>query len=237
MINHRLPVSGNRYQSQIAGDTPAMLNLYSYFRSSASYRVRIALQLKALAFNTIPVHLLQDGGQQHSARYLEVNPEGLVPALEEGGHVMTQSLAIIEYLDEVYGGHRLLPEDPLGRARVRSLALQIACEIHPVNNLRILDYLKLSLKLDKPEVQHWYRHWISEGFRTLEIRLQLPETGLCCHGDLPGVADCCLVPQVYNARRFEVDLSPFPNIVRVADHCESLPAFLAAHPDRQPDAP
>jgi len=214
-----------------------MLNLYSYFRSSASYRVRIALQLKAVAFNTIPVHLLNDGGQQHSVRYLEINPEGLVPALEEEGHVLTQSLAIIEYLDEEYGGPSLLPKDALGRARARSLALQIACEIHPVNNLRILDYLRQSLKLDKLEVQHWYRRWISEGFRTLEIRLQSPETGSCCHGDVPGMADCCLIPQVYNARRFEVDLSPFPNIVRVADHCESLPAFQAAHPDRQPDAP
>lgn len=214
-----------------------MLNLYSYFRSSASYRVRIALQLKALAYNTIPVHLLQDGGQQRSVRYLEVNPEGLVPALEEGGQVLTQSLAIIEYLDEVYGGHRLLPADPLGRARVRSLALQIACEIHPVNNLRILDYARQTWSIDKPQVQQWYRHWISEGFRTLELRLQAPETGLFCHGDVAGVADCCLLPQLYNARRFEVDLSPFPTIVRIADHCASLPAFLAAHPDCQPDCP
>lgn len=213
-----------------------MRELYSYFRSSAAYRVRIALGLKGLDYRIVPIHLLKDGGEQHGADYLSRNPEGLVPALAEDGHVLTQSLAIMEYLDEAHPGAPLLPSDPLGRARVRALALLIACDIHPLNNLRVLRWLAHEMRVDKTVRDAWYRHWIETGFQALEARLQSPDTGLCCHGDTPGLADCCLVPQVYNAHRYEIDLSAYPTVARIAAHCETLPAFQAAHPDVQPDA-
>jgi maleylacetoacetate isomerase len=213
-----------------------MRELYSYFRSSAAYRVRIALGLKGLEYRIAPIHLLRGGGEQHGAEYLRRNPQGLVPALVEEGHVLTQSLAIMEYLDEAYGPPALLPEDALGRARVRSLALHIACDIHPLNNLRVLRWLAHELHVEQPARDVWYRHWIEEGFRALETQLQSAETGRCCHGDRPGLADCCLIPQVYNARRLDVDLAPYPTIARIVEHCEALPAFQAAHPDMQPDA-
>lgn len=213
-----------------------MLELYSYFRSSAAYRVRIALGLKGLDYHVIPVHLLRHGGEQLGDAYLSRNPEGLVPALDEGGRILTQSLAIMEYLDETHGPATLLPVDALGRARVRALALHVACDIHPLNNLRVLRWLSRELKVEQSARDDWYRHWVELGFQSLEAQLQSPETGLCCHGDAPGLADCCLVPQVYNARRYDVDLSAFPTIARIATHCESLPAFLAAHPGAQPDA-
>lgn len=214
-----------------------MLELYSYFRSSAAYRVRIALALKGLDYAMVPVHLLRNGGEQISAQYLEINPEGLVPTLLDDGQVLTQSLAIIEYLDETHGPARLLPQAPLARARVRALALQIACEIHPLNNLRVLRYLAREANLTQAQRDAWYRHWVLTGFQALERQLQRsPDTGLFCHGDEAGLADCCLIPQVFNARRYEVDLSPFPTIERIAAHCETLPAFQAAHPSRQADA-
>ena len=214
-----------------------MLELYSYFRSSAAYRVRIALALKGLDYAMVPVHLLRNGGEQRSDQYLAINPDGLVPALLDDGQVLTQSLAIIEYLDEAYGPARLLPESPLARARVRALALQIACEIHPLNNLRVLRYLSQTAGLSQEQRDAWYRHWVLTGFQALERRLSdSPDTGLCCHGDEAGLADCCLIPQVFNARRYEIDLSPFPTIERIVSHCETLPAFQAAHPSRQPDA-
>ncbi len=214
-----------------------MLELYSYFRSSAAYRVRIALGLKGLDHAIVPVHLLRDGGEQLSARYREINPESLVPALSDDGRVLTQSLAIIEYLDEAYGPASLLPQSPLARARVRALALHIACDIHPLNNLRVLRYLAHQAGVGQEQRDAWYRHWIAVGFEALEQQLRRSgDTGLCCHGDQPGLADCCLVPQVFNAQRYEIDLGPFPTIARIAAHCETLPAFQAAHPSRQPDA-
>lgn len=213
-----------------------MYQLYSYFRSSAAYRVRIALGLKGLDFKLTPVHLLRHGGEQHSPEYRRINPEGLVPTLVDGETVLTQSLAIIEYLDEVHGPHTLLPDDPLSRARVRALALQVACDIHPLNNLRVLRRLAHEMQVEKDVRDTWYRHWIAVGFDALEASLQSPQTGLCCHGDAPGLADCCLIPQVYNASRYEMDLSAWPTIARIAEHCNTLPAFLAARPEAQPDA-
>ncbi|MGB6243263.1 MAG: maleylacetoacetate isomerase [Castellaniella sp.] len=212
------------------------MELYSYFRSSAAYRVRIALGLKGLDYRVIPVHLLRHGGEQFGDDYQSRNPEGLVPVLDEGGQILTQSLAIMEYLDETHAPATLLPTDAVGRARVRALALHIACDIHPLNNLRVLRWLSRELKIEQPARDDWYRHWIVLGFRALETQLQSPATGRCCHGDEPGLADCCLVPQVYNARRYDVDLAVFPTIARIAAYCESLPAFQAAHPDAQPDA-
>lgn len=213
-----------------------MRELYSYFRSSAAYRVRIALGIKGLDYRIVPIHLLKGGGEQHGADYLRRNPEGLVPALDEGSHILTQSLAIMEYLDEAYAGAPLLPADPLARARTRALALLIACDIHPLNNLRVLRWLAHEMRVDKDVRDAWYRHWIEIGFQALEAQLQSPDTGLCCHGDTPGMADCCLVPQVYNAQRYDMDLSAYPTVARIAAHCETLPAFQAAHPGVQPDA-
>ncbi|WP_066457857.1 maleylacetoacetate isomerase [Castellaniella caeni] len=213
-----------------------MRDLYSYFRSSAAYRVRIALGLKGLDHRIVPVHLLRQGGEQHQAAYLQRNPEGLVPALDDQGHVLTQSLAIIEYLDEVYPGAALLPAEPLARARVRALAQLIACDIHPLNNLRVLRWLAHEMKVDKAVRDAWYRHWIVTGFAAFEAQLRAPGTGLYCQGDTPGLADCCLVPQVYNAQRYEIDLSPYPTLQRIARQCDTLSAFQAARPEAQPDA-
>ncbi len=217
------------------------IKLYSYFRSSAAYRVRIALGLKGLAWETVPVHLLQGGGQQHSAAYRATNPQELVPALQdgegEGAAVLTQSLAIIEYLDETHGGVPLLPQDPLGRARVRALAQSIACDLHPLNNLRVLAYLKHTLGVQEDAKNAWYAHWVALGLSALEQSLATSSaTGRYCHGDTPGLADCCLVPQVYNARRFNCPLDGYPTIARIVAACEELPAFQQAAPERQPDA-
>ncbi|AVP58125.1 maleylacetoacetate isomerase [Pulveribacter suum] len=215
--------------------------LYSYFRSSAAYRVRIALGLKGLDWQTVPVHLLQGGGQQHSAGYRATNPQALVPALQldegEGAAVLTQSLAIIEYLEETRGGAPLLPPDALGRARVRALAQSIACDLHPLNNLRVLAYLKHTLGVDDEAKNAWYAHWVALGLSALEQSLATSSaTGRYCHGDTPGLADCCLVPQVYNARRFNCPLDGYPTIARIVAACDELPAFEAAAPERQPDA-
>lgn len=213
-----------------------MRELYAYFRSSAAYRVRIALALKELAYQVVPIHLLRHGGEQHTPEYRHRNPEGLVPAYVENDHVLTQSLAIMEYLEEAYPKTALLPADTLARARVRALALHVACDIHPLNNLRVLRWLANELQVEQAGRDQWYRHWVELGFEALEAQLQSPDTGLCCHGDTPGMADCCLVPQVYNARRFDIDISAYPTIARITEYCESLPAFQAAHPDKQPDA-
>ena len=218
-----------------------MLQLYSYFRSSAAYRLRIALHLKGLAFDTVPVHLLKGGGEQLQSSYRAINPAALVPALQDDGVVpaltLTQSLAIMEYLDETHPQPPLLPADALGRARVRALALTVACDIHPLNNLRVLTYLSGELQASGDARNAWARHWMALGFATLEQHLAHDSaTGLCCHGDTPTLADCCVVPQVFNARRFELDLAPFPTLARIAAHCEALPAFIAAHPAQQPDA-
>ena len=215
-----------------------MLTLYSYFRSSASYRLRIALALKGLAHETVAVHLLKGGGEQHQPAFRAVNPAGLVPVLEDGGAVLTQSLAIMEYLDEAYPELPLLPKDLLGRARVRALALTIACDVHPLGNLRVLNYVGDTLGAGEEGRKAWASHWIALGFEAFEEVLSRPgaPTGPFCHGDTPGMADCCLVPQVFNARRFGLDLAPYPTVRRITEHCEALAPFVMAHPANQADA-
>jgi maleylpyruvate isomerase len=215
-----------------------MLQLYSYFRSSAAYRVRIALELKDLPYSYVPVHLLKDGGAQHAPQYQRLNPTELVPTLvDEDGHALGQSLAIMEYLDETQPAPALLPRDALGRARVRALAQTVACEIHPLNNLRVLQYLERDLKVTEAAKYDWYRHWITLGFTALERMLaNNPATGRFCHGDTPGLADCCLIPQVANSRRFDTPLDAFPTIRRIDEACLALPAFQRAAPQVQPDA-
>jgi maleylacetoacetate isomerase len=214
-----------------------LLTLHNYFRSSASYRVRIALNLKGLPYHYAPVHLLKDGGQQHSSDYQRVNPAKLVPTLVDDGHAIGQSLAIIEYLEETRPEPPLMPRDPLGRARVRALAQSVACEIHPLNNLRVLQYLDNDLKVDESTKAAWYRHWITLGFTAIEAMLANdPATGVFCHGDTPGLADCCLIPQIANSRRFDTPLDPFPTIRRIEHACLALDAFAKAAPPLQPDA-
>ena len=214
-----------------------MLRLYGYWRSSAAYRVRIALGLKGLAYEHVTVHLVRDGGEQRTAEYRRINPQGRVPSLEHDGRVLTQSLAIIEYLEEIWPEPALLPAGAAARARVRALAQLIACDIHPLNNLRVLQYLSRTLGQNEASPDDWYRHWISDGFAALETLLaQSTETGRYCHGDVPGLADACLVPQVYNARRYQCDLAAFPTILRIDQACNALPAFDLARPERQPDA-
>jgi maleylacetoacetate isomerase len=214
------------------------LVLYDYWRSSAAYRVRIALHLKGLEFEQRPVNLVRDGGEQHQSAYRALNPQGLVPALVHEDQVITQSLAICEYLEEAFSGYSLLPGDPVNRARVRAMALLVACDIHPLNNLRVQQQLKSGLGAQEQVVVAWINRWISDGFSALERQLSNSAmTGTCCFGDQPGLADCCLVPQFYNAERFGCDLAPFPLICAIASHCRDLPAFAQAAPERQPDAP
>ena len=212
-----------------------MLTLYSYHRSSAAYRVRIALNLKGLAFETIPVHLLQDGGAQHSAAYSAINPSHLVPTLVDDDLALGQSMAIMEYLDEVYPSPALLPADAAGRAWVRALSQQIACDIHPLNNLRVLQYLERVLAVDAAAQKTWYRHWVATGFVALERMLAATTTDFCA-GDIPGMADCCLVPQLANARRYKVPLDAYPQLCRIEAACLQLEAFQRAAPEQQPDA-
>jgi maleylpyruvate isomerase len=212
------------------------MRLYSYFRSSASYRVRIALALKGLPYDYAAVHLLKDGGQQLRPEFRQISPDALVPVLETEGHLLTQSLAIIEYIEETHPEPALLPSDPFERARVRALAMAIACDIHPLANLRVLKQLK-QLGVEQEGRDEWYRHWNSNGLLALEQQLAgSPLTGKCCHGDTPTVADLCLVPQIFNARRLKTDLGAMPTVTRIADYCASLPAFEAAHPANQPDS-
>ena len=214
-----------------------MLKLYTYFRSSAAYRVRIALNLKGLSWEAAPVHLVRDGGQQNQPAYRSKSPLGTVPALETESDVLTQSLAIIEYLDERYPAPALLPASAEGRARVRAIALTIACDIHPVNNLRVLNYLGREFGATQEQKDAWYRHWVNDGLLAIEKLLAGdPRTGTFCHGEAPGLADCCLVPQVFNARRFACPLDAMPTIRRIVDACEKLPAFQRAAPAAQPDA-
>ncbi|MBB3214040.1 maleylpyruvate isomerase [Herbaspirillum sp. Sphag1AN] len=216
------------------------MHLYSYFRSSASYRVRIALNLKGLTYETVPVHLLNQGGEQFLPEFSTLNPQSQVPVLEEDGHHLTQSLAILEYLEERFPTPALLPADPLQRARVRQLALEIACDIHPLNNLRVLRYLKRDLEIAEAQKNAWIAHWIKLGFAALEQQLAAGtadmQRGRFCVGDTPGLADCCLIPQIFNARRFEVDMTPYPTLVSIEQACEALDAFRLAAPGAQPDA-
>lgn len=213
------------------------MKLYDYFRSSAAYRVRIGLNLKGLDYESVPVHLLRDGGEQLTAEYRAINPSALIPALQNDGVILTQSLAILEYLDEVHPFMPLLPKDALGRARVRALALAIACDIHPINNLRVLRYLVKQAGFTEEAKNTWYVHWMQEGFAALEVQLAAsPDTGRFCHGDLPTIADIVLVPQVFNAMRFKLDMGLYPTIARIDQACRALPAFEAAHPSKQSDA-
>jgi maleylpyruvate isomerase len=214
-----------------------MLTLHSYFRSSASYRVRIALNLKGLPYTYAPVHLLKDGGQQHTADYQRVNPAQLVPTLVDDGHALGQSLAIMEYLEEQNLAPALLPNDAAGRARVRALAQNIACDIHPLNNLRVLQYLKNELQHDEATCQQWSQHWIKLGLTALEAQLNNnPCTGQFSHGNTPTLADCCLIPQLFNARRINTPLDAFPTLLRVESACLALDAFQRAAPHAQADA-
>ncbi|MFK3736647.1 maleylacetoacetate isomerase [Massilia sp. TN1-12] len=213
------------------------MKLYTYFRSSAAYRVRIALNLKGLAYDAIPVHLLRGGGEHLKDEYTRINPSGLVPAFQDDYITLTQSMAILEYLEDEHPDVPLLPKDAMGRARVREIAQIIACDIHPVNNLRVLRYLVDDLGLSEDVKKQWYRHWLVGGLEILEKHLARdPSAGPLCHGYLPTIADCCLVPQVFNAQRHGIDVSVYPNIARINAACVDIPAFVAAHPSNQPDA-
>lgn len=209
------------------------MKLYNYFRSSASFRVRIALHLKGLPFDYIPVHLAK--GEHKLPAYAAVSADGLVPLLDDGTHLLSQSMAIIEYLDETHPTPALLPADALGRARVRALAQSIACEIHPINNLRVLKYLTHTLKLDEEAKNTWYRHWVREGLLSFERQLAQGEQGTYCYGHTPTLADCCLVPQIFNARRFDTPLDGLPRTMAVFDACMQLDAFQKAQPSACPD--
>lgn len=214
------------------------LTLYGYWRSSAAYRVRIALNLKGLAYRQVPVHLVKDGGQQHAAEYRELNPQELVPLLVDegnGGVRIAQSLAILEYLDEVFPVPALLPTDPAQRAQVRALALHIACDIHPLNNLRVLQYLSAELGASDEAKNAWYRHWVEKGLAAVEQGLEGFKGGLSL-GNRPGYLEACVIPQLYNARRFSCDIEGFPRLLAMEDRCLSLDAFKAAAPEVQPDA-
>lgn len=212
------------------------MKLYTFFRSSASYRVRIALNLKGLAYQQVPIHLRRGGGEQFSAAYRAINPQELVPALEDDGKIFTQSLAIIEYLEEKYPKPALLPSDPAGRAIVRGMALSIACEVHPIQNLRVLNYLKANCNQTDEQVNRWARHWIDLGLSALEQSIVRRGGGTFCYGETPTLADVCLVPQLGNARRFGCDLARYPTLLAIEKNCAALPAFASAAPEKQPDA-
>jgi len=212
-----------------------MLTLYSYWRSSAAYRVRIALGLKGLAYRQVPVHLVKDGGQQHAADYRTLNPQELVPLLVDGDARIPQSLAILEYLEETHPQPSLLPRDPLQRAQVRALSLHIACDIHPLNNLRVLQYLSGPLGVADEAKNAWIRHWVETGLHAVEEGVS-GWSGPLSLGERPGYFEACLIPQLYNARRFDCDLSGCPRLLAIAARCESLEAFQQAAPEVQPDA-
>ncbi|MFA6230607.1 MAG: maleylacetoacetate isomerase [Rhodanobacter sp.] len=215
------------------------LVLYGYWRSSAAYRVRIALNIKGLEYESRPVHLARDGGEQHAAAFRQINPQELIPCLLDGDRVITQSLAIMEYLDEKYPELEtaLLPIDLRGRARVRALAMVVACDSHPLGNLRVLQRLESQFGADEAQRAEWVRHWIATSFNALEAMLSdHAATGRYCHGDTPGMADICLVPQVYNALRWKLPLDDYPMVTRIHRACMELEAFQRAAPELQPDA-
>ena len=214
------------------------LTLFGYWRSSAAYRVRIALNLKGLDYRNVPVHLIENGGEQHKAEFRALNPQELIPVLQDGQRVIRQSLAIIEYIEESFAGPRLLPPDPRDRAHVRALALAIGCDIHPLNNLRVLQYLEHDLGIEQAGRDRWAQHWLGKGLSAIEALLSEDDVvGAYCHGDMPGLADAFLIPQIYNAQRFAVDMTPFPQLQRIYANCLALPAFDRAKPENQPDAP
>ena len=210
------------------------MKLYTYFRSSAAFRVRIALHLKGLAYEPAFVHLAR--GEHRKPGYTAVNAQALLPTLEDAGRRLTQSLAIIEYLEESRPIPPLMPKEAFARARVRALSLTVACEIHPLNNLRVLQHLKRALGQSEDQVNAWYRHWIADGLAKLESALSEAGTGRFSHGDAPTMADCCLVPQVFNAQRYQCDTTPYPAVMRVHAECMKLDAFQRAQPGKQPDA-
>jgi len=211
------------------------VKLYTYFRSSAAFRVRIALNLKGLRYEPVFVHLAK--GEHRQPDYAKLNPQALLPTLElDDGTRLTQSLAIMEWLEEKHPAPALLPKDALARARVRSLAYLVACEIHPLNNLRVLQHLKRALGQSQEQIDNWYRYWIADGLAKLEADLARPGTGKFCHGDAPSLADCCLVPQIFNAKRYNSDLTTYPMTMRVFENCMRLEAFDRGQPAKQPDA-
>ena len=213
------------------------MKFYGYFRSSASYRLRIALALKGIPHEQASIHLTRGGGEQFAAEFRRLNPQELVPVIEDNGHILTQSLAIMEYLEETHPAPAILPKTPVERARVRALSLIMACEMHPLNNLRVLTYLTKQMGVSEDAKLAWYRHWIALGFTALEGLLAgHPNTGRFCHGDTPTMADICLVPQVFNAKRFDCPLEAYPTLMRIHDACQALPAFADAAPAKQPDA-
>ncbi|MBL4739687.1 MAG: maleylacetoacetate isomerase [Sneathiella sp.] len=213
------------------------LTLHGYWRSSASYRVRIALNLKGLEWRHVGVHLVTGGGMHNSAEFSSLNPQKLVPVLDVDGTYLNQSLSILEYLEEQYPYPALLPKEALERAQVRSLCDVIACEMHPLNNLRVLKYLVTEMDASQAGKTEWYSHWVSEGFRAFEVMLEnAAHTGDFCHGSGPGMADCCLIPQIYNARRFDIPMNDYPNILRIEENCRDLIPFKDARPENQPDA-
>ncbi len=213
------------------------MKLYTFFRSSASYRVRIALNLKGIRYEQAPIHLRRGGGEQLQPAYKAINPQALVPALEDDGRLLTQSLAIIEYLDEAYPAPPLLPKDSAHRALVRSMAMVIACEVHPIQNLRVLNYIKSTYNQSDEQVSRWAQHWIDLGLTALEQMILARSTrdGFC-FGDAPTLADICLVPQLGNARRYGCDLSRYPTILKIEKNCLAMAAFADAAPEKQPDA-
>lgn len=208
-----------------------MLTLFDYYRSSACYRVRIALNLKKLSYDINTIHLVQDGGAQFRAQYTALNPQQLVPTLQDDNVTLTQSLAIIEYLEECYPDPPLLPKSPIEKAHVRAFALTIIADIHPINNLRILKYLTGVLHVTDEEKKEWIHHWMHVGFKAMETQLNRNDHHTnCCFSDAPSLADVCLIPQLYNARRFELDLTPYPTLVKIEQHCQKLEAFELAYP-------
>ena len=213
------------------------MKLYTFFRSSASYRVRIALNFKGLSCEQAPVHLRRGGGEQLMQAYKTINPQALVPALEDNGRILTQSLAIIEYLEETHPNPPLLPKEPADKALVRSMAMVVACEIHPIQNLRVLQYVKATYNQTDEQVNKWAQHWIDLGLSALrEMIIAQPKRGRFCFGDSATLADICLIPQLGNARRYGCDLSKYPTILEIEKNCNALPAFADAAPEKQPDA-